>query len=144
MFSLSAASFLSTASLLFITVGAMPAVNAPRYITTTTLYDSRCVDWITGTATSTLTVPGSTFTATNDGLTTVTSTSYAFPTPTAAAVEKREGTTIVYSQICLHTSTTDPWVTTADPAVVTTTTAYATTETHTETYTLCVEGHSCL
>ncbi|TRM57336.1 hypothetical protein BD626DRAFT_540643 [Schizophyllum amplum] len=130
-----------TAAVLFVAVSAAPAADNAEYITTTTLTDSACVFYASGTQTETSTIPGSTFTYDDPSTTTLTTTWYVLPTTTAAA--KRAQTTIVVSEVCAETRTVNPITTTADPAVVTTTTAYASTETYTSTYTLCIPGHHC-
>ncbi|KAI5885410.1 uncharacterized protein SCHCODRAFT_02520673 [Schizophyllum commune H4-8] len=129
---------------LFVAVNAAPAADNAQYITTTTQTDSACVYYTSGTETQTTTVAGSTSTLDDPSTTTYTTTHFVLPTMTARALDKREQTTIVVSQVCANTRTENPWTTTSDPAIVTTTTAYASTATYTETYTLCVEGHYCL
>ncbi|TRM56060.1 hypothetical protein BD626DRAFT_466918 [Schizophyllum amplum] len=129
------------AAALFVAVSAAPAADNAGYITTTTLTDSACVFYASGTETETSTIPGSTVTALDPSTTTLTTTWYV--RPTAAAAAKRAETTVVVSEVCAETRTVNPITTTADPAIVTTTTAYASTSTYTTTYTLCVDGHAC-
>ncbi|KZV90922.1 hypothetical protein EXIGLDRAFT_694194 [Exidia glandulosa HHB12029] len=149
---------------------ALAAVTLANAVVITQTLEPYGMCWVTGTETSTKTVPGVTTTLHEPETLTVTSTVYTYPTnfkerrdalpaqPQVTQFKERalppqarargghnppEETTYVEIVPCAETYTVSPVLTKSDEHITATATEYAATSTETYTYTFCVDNHLC-